>query len=316
MKKVLGLLLLSSSLFSMQLAHKLQTPGNRFKSALVKAHKLKAMQIVAANTINTQKIHIDASSIHVPHNLTDVKLYHSKKGFVVLHDNKKHVIEKCFMDQNARSIKQEQLKSFLKTGYFALNQTNDGTFTLKAQHRLTGGGPMFGAFMYWVTKSLCYGTAAAAVGGTIVATGGAAAGALGASGTTAAVTGAVAAKTTATVVAAKATGAIVATAATSTVGTAIATTAGTVVAGTATATAVASGTGGVALVIGAASTVTGATVAGVAVGEAAAMTTAVGMTVAASSGTAATVGTGAAIVMGIESLSVAVGTFFGMLPTP
>jgi hypothetical protein len=153
MKKILSLLFLSTSLFSMQLALKMQTPRfDRVKSAVVKQQKAIALQAnqVVSKVVDTPKIHVDASSIRAPHSLSDIKLYHGKKGFVVVHDEKKHVIEKRFMDETARSITKEGLKSFLKTGYFALNQTNDGTFTLKAHHRLTGGGPIFGGWMYFI----------------------------------------------------------------------------------------------------------------------------------------------------------------------
>lgn len=176
MKKILSLLLLSSSLFSMQLALKMQTPRfDRVKSAVVKQQKAIVLQTnqVISKVVDIPKMHIDASA---PHNLADAKLYHGKKGFVVLHDDKKHVIEKRFMDQTARSITREGLKSFLKLGFFTLNQTNDGAFTLKAHHRLTGGGPLFGKIMYWATKVTCYtvlmaATAAIVVGGGSVGVG-------------------------------------------------------------------------------------------------------------------------------------------------
>src|SRR5438477_7317361 len=179
MKKMLSLLFLSSSLFSMQLALKMQTPRfDRVKSAVVKQQKAIALQAnqVISKAMDTPKEYIDASSIRAPHRLSDIKLYHGKKGFTVLHDDKKHVIEKRFMDETARSITREGLKPFLKTGFFALNQTNDGTFTLKAHHRLTGGGPLFGKIMYWATKVTCYtvlmaATAAIVVGGGSVGVG-------------------------------------------------------------------------------------------------------------------------------------------------
>ena len=168
---MLSLLFLSSSLFSMQLALKMQAPRfDRVKSAVVKQQNAIALQAnqVISKVVDTPKIHVNASSIRAAHSLSDIKLYHGKKGFVVLHDDKKHIIEKCFMDQTARSITREGLKSFLKTGYFALNRTNDGTFTLKAHHRLTGGGPLFGKIMYWATKVTCYTVLMAATAGIVI----------------------------------------------------------------------------------------------------------------------------------------------------
>ncbi len=300
MKKILSLLFLSSSLFSMQLAFKMQTPRfDRVKSAVVKQQKAIALQTnqVISKVVDTPKVYINASSIRAPHSLSDIKLYHGKKGFVVLHDEKKHVIEKRFMDQTARNITREGLKSFLKTGYFALNQTNDGTFTLKAHHRLTGGGPMLGTAMYWLTKTLCYGTALTAVGAATVTTGGVAAGAI---------TGGAAAGA----------GIAVGTAAVTTTATAaIGTTAGIV-----TGTAAVGGTIAAGATIAAGSIATGsaagATVVGVTAVQAASLVTAAGVTAASTTAAAASVGTFGACALGIEALSTAVGTFFGMLPTP
>jgi len=177
MKKILVLSLMISSIFPMELAYKLQTPYKRFnqvKSALVKAHKPQVPYIVSQaqytvpNKSDLKQVRIDQSSVRAPRRLGDVELYHDTKGFVVLHDNKKHVIEKCFMDSIARNITREQLKPFLKTGYFALNQTNDGTFTLNAHHRLRGGGPLFGKIMYWATKVTCYTVLMAATVGIVI----------------------------------------------------------------------------------------------------------------------------------------------------
>ena len=159
MKKILSLLFVSSSLFSMQLAHKLQTQYNHLsRTRLVKAYKQRASYIPISSPIDEKKVHIDPSSIRTPLRLSDVELYHStKKGFVVLHDDKKHVIEKAFMDKTARDMTKESLKHFVKTGYFALNQTNDGTFTLKTHYRLPGGGILgatIGAFLGKATVSI------------------------------------------------------------------------------------------------------------------------------------------------------------------
>ena len=299
MKKILSLLFLSSSLFSMQLALKMQTPRfDHVKSAFVKQQKAILWQTnqIVSKVVDTPKVYIDTSSIRAPHSLSDIKLYHGKKGFVVFHDDKKHIIEKCFMDQTARSITTEGLKSFLKTGYFALNQTNDGTFTLKAHYRLMGGGPLFGGFMYWLTKSVCYGGLAAAAGTAVVGTGGAVVG-LVAGGAVAGGTGTV---TALAIAGNSVTGSILATAGATTVGTTIVTTAGVGVGVGATATAVTGGAGAVAVGLG-------ATAAGAAATNAAALTAGAAVASGASAG---------GIVVGIEALCVAVGTFFGMLPTP
>ncbi len=299
MKKMLSLLFLSSSLFSMQLALKMKTPRfDRVKSAVVKQQKAIALQAnqVISKVVNTPKVYIDASSVRTPYNLSDVKLYHGKKGFVVLHDDEKHVIEKCFMDQTARSITREGLRSFLKTGRFEIRQANDGTFMLNAHHRLTGGGPLFGGFMYWLTKSVCYGGLAAAAGTSVVATGGAVAAVVAGP----AIAGGAGTVTALAVAGNAATGAIITTAGATTVGATIVTTAGVGVGVASTGAAVATGAGIVTTALGA--TAVGATA-----------TNAVVATTGAVLATGASTG---GIIVGIEALSTAVGTFFGMLPTP
>lgn len=175
MKKMLSLLLLSSPLFSMQLALKMQTPRfSRFKSAITSTYKPVISQVknTVSDVINTPKTCIERGLIRSPHALADAQLYHGKKGFVVLHDGKNHAIEKHFMNRTARDITKEQLQSFLKIGYFYLHQTNDGAFKLNAYCRLPGGGPVFGKIMYWATKISCYAVLAAGAGAIVLAGGG------------------------------------------------------------------------------------------------------------------------------------------------
>jgi hypothetical protein len=275
MKKILCLSLVTCSIFSMQL-----DLVNLDKKASKLSH------YIVSKVSN--KTHIKPSSVFVPDKLGEVELYHGKKGFHILKDDKKYKIQKYFTDPIVRDITKKQLNAFLKNGYFSLNQMNDGEFSLKAKGRINGGGPGLGVAAYWITKSLCYAVGLAAIGGTVVTTGGAAVGLA---------TYGVATAGTAVVTSA---------AITTTAATAIGTTAG-VVAGTATAGAAIAGTAGIAAgaigVLGA----SGATIGGVSVATAAATTTGAVLATGASTG---------GIILGIEGVSVAVGTFFGMLPTP
>lgn len=201
MKKILGLLFISASMFSMELAYKLQTP--RFiKSQIAKVHtiasdiKSEAAPIVH-NTIklNIPKFKINSSSIRAPHYLGDVQLYHGKKGFIVVQDGERQLIEKVLMNETASEITKKNLKSFLKSGFLKLNQTNDGKFTLEAYHRLNGGGPIFGKIMYWATKITCYAVLTAAAGAIVIGGGSVGVGVVkGAKGAKLAVTTAKAAK--------------------------------------------------------------------------------------------------------------------------
>lgn len=303
MKKILSLLLLTSSIFSMQLD--LVNRKHNFQEKLYKQDVVKNLDL--------QKV---STSVFVPHALESAKLYHGPKGFYVHHDNKMKRIEKCFTDPIIRNITSQQANDFHKVGYFHLTQMNDGAYSLKAKARLVGGGPVLGAIMYWVTKSVCYGTIAAGAGATIAVTGGAVVGAVGggaAVGGVAATTGTIAtagATATGTIGGAVSlasgitTTTIAGTAGLTTVGAAITTTAGVVTAGTGTAVLVTSGVGI------ATSTITGV-VGTAALAETAAVTTGAVLATGATTG-----GIIAGTVCGIEAASTAVGTFFGMLPTP
>jgi hypothetical protein len=231
---------------------------------------------------------ISPKAIFAPERLGSLALCHGKKGFSIYKDGKKHAIKKYFTDPLMHNITKQQLVAFLQSGYFSINRMDDGEFSLKAKGRINGGGPGLGVAAYWITKSLCYAIGFAAIGGTVVTTGGAAVG-------------------LATYGAATAGGVALTAAATTTTATAvIGTTAGAVAGTVATGAAIASGaaiTGGA---IGVASA-TGVTVAGMGVGAAAATTTAAAVTAT---------GSVAATIAGVEAVSVAVGTFFGMLPTP
>ena len=145
MKRVLSLLFMTSSVFSMQLdLVNFENKVNRFQEKLLK------------HTDNISKVHIKPSSVFAPNQLGSVELYHDKKGFSVRQDDKKYKIQKCFTDPMVRNITKKQLNAFLKGGYFSLNQMNDGEFSLKAKGRIVGGGPILGTIAYWITKSVCY----------------------------------------------------------------------------------------------------------------------------------------------------------------
>lgn len=295
MKKILSLLFLSSSLFSMELdIVRYNTKVAAVKSMHKNMHIESHMELDTIR-FNSKKMLIEQGSVFVPNRLGDIKLSHGKKGFCVEQNNKKHVIQKYFTDPMVRNVTKDQLKRFLEVGYLSLSQMDNGEFSLKANGRINGGGPILGAAAYWVTKSLCY---AVGVTATVVTAGGAIAGAVALAPVAAPVivgTGAVATGSVATVVAGA--GTAIGT------GAVITTTTGLVVATAATGGSVA----GAAVAVGTAAAAISTTAGGAALGTAAVTTTAA---VVSSAG-----GIGATIA-GIEAVSVAVGTFFGMMPTP
>ena len=257
MKKTLGLLLATSSIFSMQLS-----------------------QYDASNKRAFNHLRVPEHSVFVPKKLGGVDLYHDDAGFHIVKDDKVLPIQKCFIDSPIRNMTKKQLHNYQRYSYFALNQMNEGEYTLKAKHRLQGAGPILGTIAYWVTKTLCYTTAIAGTGAIVVGTGGAAA-----TGLAMATSGIVAGGGVAIG------GAIVTTTATSV----IVTTAGVV-----------SGTAAVGVGIATTSGIAGAVVGSAVAGKAALATAAV---VTSAGGIGATIA-------GVEAVSVGVGTFFGMLPTP
>jgi hypothetical protein len=146
--------------------------------------------LVSLNLINAGGLEISKSSFHAPHQLGAIKLSHDVDGFSVFKDGKKHAVAKYFVDKSIRNMPTEQIQKFLKNnGYLSVNQMSDQGYSIKANGRINGGGPLLASFLYGATKATCYGTAVAAVGAVVVTTGGLAGAAVGAA-TTAATAGA------------------------------------------------------------------------------------------------------------------------------
>lgn len=236
---------------------------------------------------------IRESAVMVPQVLSAVKLFHQQDRFVVSDDDGFHEIENCWLDSDLRRLAKspEALEKFQDVGYIEVKKYDTGQYSLRSHVRALGGGPGFGAVVYWTVKSSLYaalGTAIAAPAvGTLLAT------------APAIVPGAVAAGVTSVVAIGGGSGAAV-----------VAGTAGTVA--TAAATGAAAG-----VVVG---TVAPAQV----VALAAAAAAAGGAAVATGTGGAAlsTVAAGSmwssAFALGalIEGISVAAGVACGMTPTP
>jgi predicted metalloendopeptidase len=157
MKKVLGLLFLSSSIFSMQVAtikdsclkvktiqHKLikqRTPKSPLSLKDIKQRSPKL-------TIDVKDC-INPSSFSAPKGLGDIKLFHNEKGFHVLQNNNMHLIKSWNTDKLVRKATTLDIKDFQKKGYFYVTQMGDGQFELKVMDRVKGGGVLgacIGAF--------------------------------------------------------------------------------------------------------------------------------------------------------------------------
>src|SRR4030095_13224753 len=196
MKKVLGLLFISSSIFSMQLniieknclkikaiQHNL-TKLHYPKLDTVKSHfpKLDVIKQRTQSSSGDIKDYIKSSSFSAPKGLGDIKLFHNEKGFHVFHNDKMHRVQPCFTDKLVRKATSYDIKDFQKVGngYFAITQMGDGQFELKVLNRTLGGGPFLGIAVYWTVKIVLYAAGAVGLGAATATAGPAVAGAGGA----------------------------------------------------------------------------------------------------------------------------------------
>lgn len=170
MKKILFLSLLTCSIFSMQLNiinHKAQ----RFHEKLVEYNSSKAsrpdrnltqLDILKSNEPSKQPI--QSTSFYAHPSLGDIKLFHDDQGFAVLHNSNLHAVKPHCTDKIVRKVTPLDMIAFQKVnkGYLHINQNGKGEFEIKVMERRPGGGPLLGKIMYWATKVTCYGILAAA----------------------------------------------------------------------------------------------------------------------------------------------------------
>ena len=104
------------------------------------------------------------------------QIIRDENGFRMFDGEQEQKVQSHFVDPLLKRMSSEQLKTFVEQGNCirVIRLSND-EYRLQAMVPGKGGGPVSGLIAYWVTKSLCYGTAAAAATTAVVATGGAAA---------------------------------------------------------------------------------------------------------------------------------------------
>ncbi len=126
--------------------------------------------------LNENQLRIEGSSLMVPERLGQISVVHDDEGFHVLQGDQTHTVKKHWVDKKLRNIKRDHLRAFLAkemgNGYLKIGQSTNGEYSLVGSVRGDGGGPLFGALCYTLTKVACYGTAAAATGAIVVSTGG------------------------------------------------------------------------------------------------------------------------------------------------
>lgn len=136
---------------------------------------MKVVPILAYTSLAAIAYDIPENTVMVPYNSGRISVQYDDHVFSILKDGKKHRVENYDLDEQLRSLIQgEKLVDFLEGGhgYLTVKSYDDGSFGLKINCRLHGGGPISGSIAYWATKTFCYGTAVAAVGTAVVATGG------------------------------------------------------------------------------------------------------------------------------------------------
>lgn len=124
-------------------------------------------------------IELNKKSVHVPSGSERIRVTHDGENFhVINHESGKQTkIESYFVDANIRNVSTEQLLQFLDCdGYLELKKLDspedkeNETFTLKANTRGLGGGPVAWAAWLWggVPATIAAGAAAGtAVGGPV-----------------------------------------------------------------------------------------------------------------------------------------------------
>jgi hypothetical protein len=156
-KKILGLLLLSSSLFSMDLAlvHSIHSHINKENRSYDNSRYLQE-ELYRKDYLKAHELEKVSVDVFAPEKLGAVKLYHGDKGFYVNHDNKIHRIQKCFTEKAFRNATKEQIEEFGKAGYFSISKMNDGEFSLKAKGRVIGGGAGGAVVGAYIGKAVIY----------------------------------------------------------------------------------------------------------------------------------------------------------------
>jgi len=107
----------------------------------------------------------------------------TNKGFFVKEAGHRHKVDAGMVDKNIRALSAAQITALSQRNLIKVSKCTDGTYVIRQQGDLKGGGPVMGAILYWTTKILCYTGVTVAAAGVVAgaaasatATGGAAVG--------------------------------------------------------------------------------------------------------------------------------------------
>ena len=108
-----------------------------------------------------QAMQLTERETFIPERLGQLAVIHNNNRFYVEDENKAKPVQNCFIDKELRGISSERLSGFLKNGYLSVNRMSDGEYSLRAQGRLNGGGPVWGFAAYVGAKVAGYVSVAA-----------------------------------------------------------------------------------------------------------------------------------------------------------
>lgn len=106
---------------------------------------------------------IPKKAVFASHKLGDIELYHGQDGFMVHKDGEYRKVKSCFVDKPLRNIKKKQLDVLSKIGYIKVGKYDDGEYSLKANVRGPGGGPLIGLASYATVQVIGWTAYAASV---------------------------------------------------------------------------------------------------------------------------------------------------------
>lgn len=100
-----------------------------------------------------------------------LKLYNNGQHFFVEENNLRCMVKPWLVDAKLRKKSHACLTAMQHHGYINIAKLGND-YKIEFRERGLGGGPLAGWIGYWGTKAICYGTAVAATGTTLVTTGG------------------------------------------------------------------------------------------------------------------------------------------------
>ena len=114
--------------------------------------------------------------IIVAANVVDTLVVYNQREYGVVQNGVLHKVQESLVNPLLKGVSSVQLLKFMEKGEVVVNQMADGQFSLNPQIRGLGGGALCANIVYWIIKTVSYGTAVAAAGSIVAVTGGVAGG--------------------------------------------------------------------------------------------------------------------------------------------